>query len=661
VTVLHRSVDPSPSDKPRPPSSPHFPSAARIQKLRRLARARRLIAKILLFAPLLLILAVDIRLRGGRLLDLHGKHIASYGAAMLESAVLWGALLFAASSRRGILRWIASMLFVLLAALAVGGQLYFHRQYSTYLNLDATLFGTSLSESLFSQLRADAKNFLASILPPVLLATALVWLGRSLIRPGGTRASRITRYTAPIAVCAALVIPCSYRTVQASTPDVIYLHAVGGLIKELVGVRTTAQVRPGLRTPPQLAPVKPAPLASVPGTRAPFRNVLFILTESVRADVVCAEHRDTCPGSPAINAAVPDRIPLLQMRSTSSTTATELAVLWSGLSTVATRKELHTAPLLFDYVHAAGYDNAYWSSHHMMFANSRLYVQDLPTSHQCGATDLDPLADIDLGGNDELLTLRIKRDLAEMREPFFAVAHYGNTHVPYRVDPADSPFQPSLESKAPDDNEAYKNYYKNAVYLQDRTIADLIRFVRSSPAGERTIIVFTSDHGEAFREHGQIGHTGAVLDEEIHVPAWIDAPPGTLGEKEEAALRALRDRPVFHTDVAPTILDLLGLLDEPSFAPHRYKMVGQSLIRSGYENLAVPLSNCTGVWGCAFKNWGVMRGPMKVEAREWDRAWHCYNVLDDPSEQRDLGPSHAACSNLVLLADALYGGIPAGR
>ncbi len=75
----------------------------------------------------------------------------------------------------------------------------------------------------------------------------------------------------------------------------------------------------------------------------------------------------------------------------------------------------------------------------MMFANSRLFVQDLPTSHQCGATDLDPLADIDLGGRDELLTARVKAELPTLREPFFGVVHYGNTHLPYRVDPAASP------------------------------------------------------------------------------------------------------------------------------------------------------------------------------------------------------------------------------
>ncbi len=61
--------------------------------------------------------------------------------------------------------------------LSLGGQTYFHRAYSTYLNLDATLFGTSVAASVFGQLKADGRNFLSSIAPPLVCAVALVWAG----------------------------------------------------------------------------------------------------------------------------------------------------------------------------------------------------------------------------------------------------------------------------------------------------------------------------------------------------------------------------------------------------------------------------------------------------------------------------------------------------
>ncbi len=636
------------------PERQSFGTRART-RLRELAQGHRRFAQILLLlAPLAFVVLVDIKLRGDRLIELSPKYMASYAAAMLESGICWGLLLFAASARRGVYRWIAATLFVALATVAIGGQIYFHRQYSIYLNLDAVLFSTSVSDSVFGQLRADSSNFLASVLPPLVCATILVWLGRTFIRPTASLGSRLARFAAPVAVVALFVIPCSYRKVQASTPDVIYFHALGGLVKELSGdhKKSEAEVRPGLRTPPHMPALKPA--------HVPKRNVLFIITESVRADVACSAPSPDCATQPQVNRAVPERLPLLQMRSNASTTAIELAVMWSGLQPIASRYDLHTAPLIYDYAHAAGIENAYWTSHHMMFANSRLYVQDLPTSHQTGATDLDPLADIDLGARDELLTERIKGEIGTMKEPFLAVAHFGNTHVPYLVDPDDAPFQPALESRAPDDHEAYRNYYKNAIYRQDKAIGELIRFVKQSSFGDHTVIVFTSDHGEAFYEHGQICHTGSLYDEEIHVPFWIDAPRGTLRKDERKTLAELRDEPVFHTDVTPTILDLLGLYDAPEIASYKSAMVGSSLLRPRPSTpVALALTNCTGIWGCAFRNWGMMRGSLKLLAREWDNKWRCHDVLSDPREEHDLGPE--GCGELTPLAEQIYGGLPSTR
>ena len=637
-------------------SAPSMSLPARVDRLRRLrgfARTRRKLALVLLVLPALLVVALDAHTRGERLVSLNARYLASYAAAVVESGLLWGLLLYVASARRGPLRWVAALLMVVLATLALGGQVYFHRAYSTYLNLDATLFGTSVGASVFGQLRADGRHFLGAIALPLACAVGLVWIGRAWLRPLRARPALAARVLLPVALVAVFLLPCSYRRVQASTPDVIYFHALGGLAKSLAGGRTAAQIRPGLRTPPVLPALTARP-------RVPGRNVVVILTESVRFDAHCSEHAEVCPNAPEANAAAPQRTPLFQMRSNSSTTAIQLAVLWSGLQPTASRERLHTAPLLYDYAHAAGIDDAYWTSHHMMFANSRLYVQDLPTSHQCGATDLDPLADIDLGGPDELLTARVKHELPALHEPFFGVVHYGNTHTPYRVDPAVSPFQPSFVSKDPANNEAYENYYRNAVFLQDRTIGDMIRFIRSQPFGARTIVVFTSDHGEAFREHGQIGHTGAVLDEEIHVPFWIDAPPGTLTDAEAAALVAARDRLSFHTDVTPTVLDLLGLLDAPELAPFRASMIGASLVRPAPAGTpTLELSNCSGIWGCAFRNWGLMRGSRKLEAREWEKRWHCYDVLADPREERDLGPE--GCGDLPATAERVYGGLPSSK
>ena len=179
-----------------------------------------------------------------------------------------------------------------------------------------------------------------------------------------------------------------------------------------------------------------------------------------------------------------------------------------------------------------------------------------------------------MGASDQLLTARVVRELPLLREPWFAIVHYSSTHFPYRIDPQDQPFQPATTSKSPDENAAFFNYYQNAVHAQDKTIADLLAALRRGDSGARTVVVFTSDHGEAFREHGQLGHTGTVFEEEIHVPAWIDAPEGTLDAAERAALASAKSAAAWHVDSAPTVLDLLGLWSLPELKKDRAKMIG---------------------------------------------------------------------------------------
>lgn len=601
-------------------------------------------------SPVLVVLGADFLTRGSRLMQLPAKYVASYSVAVIESAALWISLVWVASAPKGIARWLAAFGFVLLFTVSIGGQLYFHSQYSTYLNLDATLFGTSFAGSVFGQLGADGKNFLQNILPPALLAVGIVVLARRYHTPG-KKSLLAARILAPLAVVAVGLIPCSYRRVQASTPDVIYFHAIGGLLKELTGVRSTAQIRPGLRHPP--------PVPALTATPPVQRNVILLLTESVRADCHCSAKTDDCAISPRVNEAAPDRMPLLELRSNSTTTAIQLAVLWSGLEPNESRERLHGVPLLFDYAKAAGWGNAYWTSHHMLFANSRLWVQDLPTDFQCGASDVDPTSDLDLGGDDALLVDRALSELPKLKEPFFATVHVGNTHVPYKVDPEDSPFQPSLSSKAPEDNEAYRNFYKNAVYLQDKHVGRFLRELRATPAGKRTVVIFTSDHGESFREHDQVGHTGSLYDEELHVPGWVDAPPGTLTDAERKNIEARRELFTFSTDVTPTVLDLMGLWDDPALTPFKKGIVGQSWIRPPVEPATLAMTNCSGVWGCAFRNWGAMRGNMKLHAREWDTAWRCFDLKADPLEKNDLGPD--GCGDLRAFAEKAHDGFPGSK
>jgi glucan phosphoethanolaminetransferase (alkaline phosphatase superfamily) len=612
-------------------------------------KVRKPVIGLLLLSVPVTVLASDLYRRGSRIRAFEGDYALSYAAAILESIVVWGVLLYAASRRRGALGWVAALLFVVFSTFAIGGQTYFFQQYHAYLNVDVSLFASNFWDSVINQLWADIGNYAEAKAPPLLLAVALVVVARRYFRPKRTRA-RLAGALAPVVLVASFFIPTQHRHVQASTPDVLYLHSVGGLLMTQLGLTEQSnQLRPRAR---ESLPVPPLERAAVPE-----RNVLFVILESVRQRATCTVYDPACDKTEATNRLLPDRYSFTQMRAMDSCTAISLAVLWSGLYPTASRDELHTWPLIFDYARATGYDTAFWTSQNMMFGNARLWVKNLGVSQFVSATDLEPTADLDMGAPEHLLAEYVNENIGKLKEPFLGVIQLSNVHYPYYVDPnGPQPFQPAELSKGPDDTEAFLNYYQNAVYQQDQHLARILEHVRKSPFGPRTVIVYTSDHGEAFREHGQMGHTFSIFDEEIHVPMWIDAPPGTLTAEEEANLRKKKDAFLFHIDVAPTILDLIGVPKVPEIARYREKLHGHSLLEEATTDHPVPLTNCAGVWSCAFENWGVMQKGLKLEARSWDRGWKCYDLATDPDELTNLGTER--CASLIPFAKQTFGRLP---
>lgn len=621
-----------------------------LQKRRRRRRLlRRLGGLGLLFVPTLWVYGTDLLRRAGHIAELDAEHRKGYLVSGVESLLFWAVVLVAGSRRRGAPAALMSSVFLVLFTLAMGVEGAFRAFYGVYLSMDGQIHSKSIPWSIVGTLPFSQPIVVAHLLLALALGAALLYLGRRWIRTSRW-AFRLTTALVPGVVYAAGTIPVSYRVLQSTPFDMIYFHGLGALVREHLGVTHDS---PDLRV--QRRSPEPVPLLVAKPSRP--RNVLFILQESLRADVSCNEYDPACEAATRFtNVLLPDRYPLLQMRANASTTAISIVALWSGVSPAETRERLHATPLVWEYAHAAGYDTAYWTSQNLMFGNARLFVQDIPVSHRCVATELDARADLDTGAYDALVTDRAVAEWGELKEPFFTVVHYSNIHFPYVYDEDFAPFQPAEMDKSAEKNEAFKNYYKNVVYFSDLAVARLVKHVRGSASGPRTVIVYTADHGESFREHWQLGHTSSIYDEEIHVPAFIDAPPGTLSPEEEGAVKAAKEELTWHLDLSTTLFDLLGFWDAPAFAPFRARMIGHPLTRRERTLEPVPITNCTWVWECAFRNWGMMQGPRKLEAREWDNEYHCFNVLDDPEEQNNLGEQ--ACWPMPDLARGLYHVMP---
>jgi len=569
--------------------------------------------------------------------------LATYAIALTLSVALWTSLGCIAAVRSGGGRWFGRVALVILGIGAVGAQLYTFDRYQAYLSHRAVLLGTSMLPSVGQQLWLDRGTFAHAVIPAALIALLVPWLAKRLAPSRGTSARRARDVFVLTLLLMAFSSPGRSEE-QAATPDVLYVAAMGQLTRAHWNHNETIErVHPGPRTPAFVPTLRPSPSRS--------RNVLLVLTESVRAQSTCVAFTTDCKWTPSANAAAPNQLPLTQMRAVDSTTAISLSVLWSGLAPTESRTAMHTAPLLWEYAHAAGLDTAYWTSQNLLFGNSGEWLRGLPLTRGVHATQLEPDADLDTGADDGKLVDRAMADMGALREPFVGVVHLANTHFPYAVVDDDAPFQPQSDETGPGNEVEILNRYRDSIWHQDKAIGRFLRALRATPEGARTVVVFLSDHGEQMREKGAVGHTGTLYEEEVRIPAWIDAPPGTLAPREEESLRSLATTPLTTLDILPTLLDLAGVWDAPELASFRASMPGTSLLRGGTPgDRAVVMTNCTELWQCAFRNWGAIRGSRKLIAHQYDADWSCFETSTDPNELHDLGA--AACGDLRTLAEA---------
>lgn len=166
------------------------------------------------------------------------------------------------------------------------------------------------------------------------------------------------------------------------------------------------------------------------------------------------------------------------------------------------------------------------------------------------------------------------------RYPFFAYLHYIDLHDPYLPEPPyDTLFYNPLSSDQ--ENDVYdgvnfaewgawlsgvregrisltdadirqlRAYYDGQLRYIDDEIGKLFERLRAKSLYDDTLIIVTSDHGDAFMEHGFVSHSWTPYDELIRVPLIVKLPGGRSAGK-------VIDDQVRLVDVMPTVLDAVG-------------------------------------------------------------------------------------------------------
>jgi len=173
--------------------------------------------------------------------------------------------------------------------------------------------------------------------------------------------------------------------------------------------------------------------------------------------------------------------------------------------------------------------------------------------------------------------------------PWFCMINMYDVHWPYLpgaeavahwVEPYDGPASGYL-SRADGWDEEYQMEEADRVHVRDLYDAELWELDRQVRAFverldlDRTALVITSDHGEAFGEGGQWEHND-ILECQLRVPLLVRPAGGVAGREDRT--------PVSGVDVAPTLLDLAGLLDpQPAAESGAGRFKGHSVLRAPAE------------------------------------------------------------------------------
>ena len=187
--------------------------------------------------------------------------------------------------------------------------------------------------------------------------------------------------------------------------------------------------------------------------------------------------------------------------------------------------------------------------------------------------------------------------------PFFLTVLCSVAHDPYEVpewfaEPAKEPV----------------GRYQQAIFYTDKFLAALDVELANLNLTDKTVLCVIGDHGEAFGEHGQLGHALIAFDEVLHIPFCLRAP--FLVEPVSKVAE-----PVSSVDLAPTLLALLGFETEA---------VGFDGV-----NALGPIPNGRNVY---FTDWmqegpaGFVKGNHKFIYSPADKTVCVYDLSTDPLE-----------------------------
>lgn len=222
-------------------------------------------------------------------------------------------------------------------------------------------------------------------------------------------------------------------------------------------------------------------------------------------------------------------------------------------------EEQRVAPVFMNTLRAHDYQLALHTSQSFNYPELRHTVfAGVPESAMQELSNGDPWRR-DIQNIDDLTAKIAQRDPAR---PFFGFMFFESTHAPYSF-PEDQALRADylrdmnyIDLDLRNSIEGIHARYINAAHHIDQQVGRLIGELEKSGMLDKTVLLFTGDHGEEFMEKGRWGHGhgNTFPEEQVRVPLVLWMP----GVKP-----AVVTHRTSHLQVAPTILSHLGVTQPP--------------------------------------------------------------------------------------------------
>jgi arylsulfatase len=161
--------------------------------------------------------------------------------------------------------------------------------------------------------------------------------------------------------------------------------------------------------------------------------------------------------------------------------------------------------------------------------------------------------------------------------------------------------------------------YDGNLRAADDAVRTIVEKLKSRPRWKNTVVLVTSDHGEAFMDHGFMDHNSTVYTEMLRVPFVLRMPDGFEADHIDV------DRLVTLADIAPTLLSAAGLR-----IPHTDD--GLDLLTAGPEHDGRFMVSRTATYppemGIRTLRWSLMADEAGSGA--------LFDLADDPGERINL-------------------------